>query len=44
MSYNNITEQMRSLKLQGMAAALDNILASKQATNLDGQQLLDLLL
>lgn len=44
MSYNNITEQMRSLKLQGMAQALENVLTSKQASHLDGQQLLELLL
>jgi DNA replication protein DnaC len=35
---------MRSLKLQGMAAALENVLTSKQASHLDGEQLLDLLL
>ena len=44
MSYTEITERMRSFKLQGMASALENVLTSKQATHLDSQQLLELLL
>lgn len=44
MSYTSITERMRSLKLQGMATALENVLTSKQASHLSGEQLLELLL
>lgn len=44
MNFNSITEQMKSLKLQGMAQALENVLTSKQATNLSSEQLLHLLL
>jgi len=40
MSYNLITEQMRSLKLHGMVLALENVLTSKQASHLDTEQLL----
>jgi DNA replication protein DnaC len=44
MSYTTITERMRALKLQGMAMALENVLTSKQASHLNGEQLLELLL
>lgn len=44
MGYNTIMQQMRSLKLQGMAQALENVLTSKQATNLSSEQLLEMLL
>lgn len=44
MSYNLITEQMRTLKLHGMVLALENVLTSKQTSHLDTVQLLELLL
>lgn len=44
MSYSSITERMRALKLQGMAAALENVLTSKQASHLSSEQLIELLL
>jgi DNA replication protein DnaC len=44
MSYTSITERMRSLKLQGMVAALENVLTSKQASHLNAEQMLELLL
>jgi DNA replication protein DnaC len=44
MSYTTITEQLRSLKLQGMAMALENVLTSKQSAHLSSEQLLELLL
>ncbi len=44
MSYTTIVEQMRSLKLQGMASALESILTSKQASHLTSEQLLELLI
>jgi DNA replication protein DnaC len=44
MSYTTITERMRALKLQGMAIALENVLTSKQASHLNGEQLLELLI
>lgn len=44
MSYTTIAEQMRTLKLQGMACALENVLTSRQAGHLSPEQLLELLL
>lgn len=44
MSYTTISERMRALKLQGMATALENVLTSKQASHLNGEQLLELLI
>lgn len=44
MNYTQITEQMRSLKLHGMAAALENVLTGKQAASLSTEQLLALLI
>lgn len=44
MGYTNITEQMRSLKLHGMACALESVLTSKQASHINSEQLLELLL
>ena len=44
MNYTQITEQMRSLKLHGMACALEGIMQSKQATHLSGEQLLAVLI
>jgi DNA replication protein DnaC len=43
MNYTQITEQMRLLKLYGMADALENILTGKQASSLSPEQLLALL-
>ena len=44
MNYTQIMEQMRSLKLYGMADALENILTSKQASQLTAEQLVALLI
>lgn len=44
MNYTQIVDQMRSLKLYGMADALENILTSKQASQLTTEQLVALLI
>lgn len=44
MSYQKTLEMMQSLKLHGMHAALDNLLAGKKSNSLSGEQLLALLL
>lgn len=44
MNYTQIMEQMRSLKLYGMADALENILTSKQTSQLTAEQLVALLI
>lgn len=43
MNYTEISERMRSLKLLGMASALEGILQSKQGTHLSSEQLLAVL-
>lgn len=43
MNYTEISAQMRTLKLHGMAAALEGASSSKQLTNLSAEQLLALL-
>lgn len=43
MNYTQTLEQMRSLRLHGMAEALDNLIAAKKVSTLTGEQLLALL-
>lgn len=43
MNYSQTLEQMRSLRLHGMAEALDNLIAAKKASTLSGEQLLAVL-
>lgn len=43
MNYTMIIERLKSLRLQGMADALENILTAKQSTHLSTEQLLELL-
>lgn len=43
MTFNQTIDQMKSLRLHGMADALENILATKQSANLSSEQLLELL-
>lgn len=43
MNYVQTLEQMRSLRLHGMAEALDNLIAAKKVSTLTGEQLLAVL-
>ena len=43
MNYTQTLEQMRSLRLHGMAEALDSLIAAKKASTLTGEQLLAVL-
>ena len=43
MSYPQTIERLKSLRLHGMADALENILTAKQSTQLSAEQLLELL-
>jgi DNA replication protein DnaC len=43
MSYTQTIERMKSLRLHGMADALENILTAKQSTHLSTEQLLEIL-
>lgn len=43
MNYTQTLEQMRSLRLHGMAEALDNLVAAKKVSSLSGEQLLAVL-
>ena len=43
MNYTIIVERLKSLRLQGMADALENILTARQSTHLSTEQLLELL-
>jgi DNA replication protein DnaC len=43
MNYTQTLEQMRSLRLHGMAEALDNLIAAKKVSTLTGEQLLAVL-
>lgn len=43
MNYTMIVERLKSLRLQGMADALENILTAKQSAHLSTEQMLDLL-
>jgi DNA replication protein DnaC len=43
MNYSQTLEQMRSLRLHGMAEALDNLIAAKKVSTLSGEQLLAVL-
>lgn len=43
MNYTQTLEQMRFLRLHGMAEALDNLLAAKKLSSLSGEQLLAVL-
>lgn len=43
MNYDQTLEQMRSLRLHGMAQALDNLIAAKKVSTLTGEQLLAVL-
>ena len=44
MNYTQTLEQMRSLRLHGMAEALDSLIAAKKASTLTGEQLLAVLI
>lgn len=44
MNYTQTLEHMRSLRLHGMAEALDNLIAAKKVSTLSGEQLLAILL
>lgn len=44
MTFLQTIEQMKNLRLYGMAAALENILSSKQSSHLSAEQLLELLI
>src|SRR5690606_7690152 len=44
MNYTQTIEHMRSLRLHGMAEALDNLIAAKKVSTLSGEQLLAILL
>src|SRR5215207_5211311 len=44
MNYVQTLEQMRSLRLHGMAEALDNLIKAKKASTLSGEQLLAVLI
>src|SRR5690606_28426365 len=43
MNYTQTLEHMRSLRLHGMAEALDNLIAAKKASAMSGEQLLAVL-
>jgi len=43
MSYPQTIERLKSLRLHGMADALENILTTKQSAQLSAEQLLELL-
>jgi hypothetical protein len=43
MKYIQTIERLKSLRLHGMADALENILATKQSTHLNTEQILEIL-
>ena len=43
MNYIQTIERLKSLRLHGMADALENILSTKQSTNLNTEQMLEVL-
>jgi hypothetical protein len=44
MSYTQSLEQLKELRLHGMASALDGILTAKQSSRMSSEQMLELLI